>query len=153
MRVCAGGPAGEVFMLWKSISISNQERALVARNHHLQSILTPGKYRIFTLPGVSLQVERHNVTDLMLRSKWTDYLLNRLPALVEQHFVCVRTNEVQVAMVYANGELFKVLTPASRILIWRDAARITAEVVDVLPDLSSDDSTVELDFSPTFVNL
>ena len=140
-------------MFWKRISIGCRERALVARNHRLVSILTPGSYRIFALPGISTAVERHNIDDLVLKSKWSNYLLDRLPALVEQHFVCVRTNEVQVAMVYANGELFKVLTPASRILFWRDAAEVTAEVVNVMADLSPDDSALEWDFSLDLVNL
>jgi hypothetical protein len=140
-------------MFWKSISVRPQERALVARNHHLISILTPGRYRIFTLPGVCLEVERHNVADLVLRSKWADYLVRHLPRLAEQHFICVQTNDVQVAMVYTDGQLFKVLTPSSRILIWRDAAEVSAEVVDVFPALSTDDSSSEWDFSRELVNL
>lgn len=133
-------------MFWERIFIGDHERVLVARNHQLKTILTPGKHILFTPPFVSLQLEKHNAHDLVLHSKWSGHLIERLPVLAEEHFLCVRTNEVQVGMVYANGQLFKVLTPFSRILIWRNVAEIRIELVEVIGDVASDDSDSELKF-------
>ncbi len=37
-------------------------------------------------------------------------------------------------MIYVDGSLFKVMLPAKRLLFWRGAAQITAEVVNVIDD-------------------
>jgi hypothetical protein len=133
-------------MFWERISLGDHERALVARNHQLKTVLTPGRHVLLAPPFVSLEVETHNTNELVLQSKWAGHLLDRMPRLAEEHFVCVGTNEVQVAMIYANGQLFKVLTPFSRILIWRNVAEIRVELVEVIGDLASDDSDSELEF-------
>lgn len=133
-------------MFWERISVDSQERVLVARNHQVKTILTPGKHTAFNPPFVRLELERHDITDLVFQSKWTRHLVSRAPRLVEQHFVCVQTNEVEVAMVYADGRLLKVLAPFSRVLIWRDVAEITVESVQVIGDFASDDQEAELEF-------
>ncbi len=132
-------------MFWERISIGSQERVLVAKNSQVKTVLTPGKHNIFVPPFVSLELERHNVNDLVLESKWSRYLLTRAPAIADRHFIRVGTDEVQVGLVYANGQLFKVLTPYSRILIWRDVAEIRVELVDVVGCASVDDEKLEKD--------
>ncbi len=89
--------------------------------------------------GVSLEVEKHNVRDLVFKSAWTDYLAKRRRELVERHFTLVETNDVQVAMVYVDHQLFKVLTPAKRLLFWRGVVDVSAEVVELIdePELRS----------------
>ncbi len=48
-------------MLWKRIIVGDQERALVTKNDRFGGILAPGDYRLFTMPSVSLNVEKFNV--------------------------------------------------------------------------------------------
>ena len=119
-------------MLWKRIALRDHERALVARNGRFYKILTRGEYRIFTVPGVSLELEEHNILHLVFKSKWSNYLVRERPDLIERYFTVVETNEFQIAMVYANGELFRIVTPAKRMLFWREAAEITVERVEVI---------------------
>ena len=119
-------------MLWKRIALRGHERALVARNGRFHKILTHGEYRILTLPGMSLEVEKHNILQLAFKSKWSNYLVRERPDLLERYFTVVETNEFQIAMVYANGELFKIATPAKRMLFWRDVAEITVELIEVV---------------------
>jgi hypothetical protein len=119
-------------MLWKRFVIADQQRGLVTKNGRFGGIFTPGEYALFVPPGVSLEVERHDIREIAFRSTWTDYLLKRRRALVDRHFSSVETNEIQIAMVYADGKLLQVLTPRKRALFWRGPADITFEVVDVI---------------------
>jgi hypothetical protein len=119
-------------MFWRLILVGNHERVLVAKNGRFGAILMPGRHRIFIAPGVSLEIERHNVRNLVFHSAWTNYLLKEQAELVERHFICVETNEVQVGLVYVDGTLFKVIEPAKRLLLWRDQAEVTAEIVEVI---------------------
>ncbi len=121
-------------MLWKQIIVGDFERALVTTSGRFGAILAPGDYNLSTTPGVSLDIERFDVRDLVFRSIWADYLTKKRPELAERYFTRVETNERQVAMVYVNGELFKVLLPAKRMLFWRGAAEVTAEVVNVIDE-------------------
>jgi len=121
-------------MFWKRIVISNQERVLVAKNGRFGGIMLPGEYRMFVAPGVSLELERHDIGKLVFESVWADYVANQRPKVVKRHFTLVETNDRQVAMIYVNGRLFKVLTPAKRLLFWRGPAEVTAELIDVIAD-------------------
>ncbi len=126
-------------MLWKQISVDKHERILVARNDEFGGILTPGDYRLSIAGQMTLTLERHNVRDLVFESVWADYLVKHRPALVRRHFTQIQTNRLQVAMVYVNGNLFRVLVPSKRLLFWRGVASITAEVVKMIaaPELSA----------------
>jgi hypothetical protein len=121
-------------MLWKRIIVGDQERALISKNGRFGGIFTPGEYRLFTTPGVSLDVEKYNVRELVFQSTWADYLAKERPDIAERHFTRVETNDLQVAMVYVDRKLFKVMLPAKRLLFWRGAAEVTAEVVNVIDE-------------------
>ena len=121
-------------MFWKRIIVGDQERALVTKNGRFGGILAPGDHRLFAAPGVSLGVEKFNVRELVFQSTWADYLAKERPDVADRHFTRVETNDLQVAMIYVDGKLFKVMLPAKRMLFWRGAVEITAEVVNVVDD-------------------
>jgi regulator of protease activity HflC (stomatin/prohibitin superfamily) len=121
-------------MLWKRILVGDQERALITKNGRFAGILAPGEYRLFVMPGVSLNVEKYNVRDLVFQSTWADYLAKERPEVADRHFTRIETNDLQVAMIYVDGKLYKVMLPAKRLLFWRGAVDVTAEVVNVIDE-------------------
>lgn len=121
-------------MLWERVVVRNHERLLLIRNGQFDRLLLPGEYRIGVLPFHSLEAERHDTRKLVFRSNWADYLIRERPEVVDRHFTRVETGETEVAMVYANGELFRVLAPLKRLLFWRGIADIEAEVVTVIAE-------------------
>jgi len=121
-------------MLWKRIIVGDQERALITKNGRFGGILAPGEYRLFIMPGVSLNVEKYNVRDLVFQSTWADYLAKERPEVADRHFTRIETNDLQVAMIYVDGKLYKVMLPAKRLLFWRGAVDVTAEVVNVIDE-------------------
>ena len=119
-------------MFWKQITVRDHERALVTKDGRFHAILAGGDYRMFVPSGFSLEIEKHNVRDLVFRSVWADYLVKHRPELTERFFHRVETNDMQVALVYVDGELYTVLTPAKRMLFWRESVDVTAELVEVI---------------------
>jgi hypothetical protein len=79
-------------MLWKQIIVGDQERALISKNGRFGGIFTPGEYRLFTTPGVSLEVEKHNVRDIVFQSTWSDYLAKERPDIADRFFTRIETN-------------------------------------------------------------
>jgi hypothetical protein len=118
-------------MLWKKVIVKDRERILLFKDKQFSRILMPGVHRILVSSDEALETEKHHVDDLTFRSNWADYLLSEEPDVARRHFICVETNDTQIAMVYVNGQLFTALVPAKRLLFWRDAAEVTAEVVDL----------------------
>ena len=137
-------------MLWKRIAVRDHERVLVAKNEKFHAILGAGNHYVFAAPGVRVEIERFDVRDLGFRSKWTEYVRRERRDIFSRHFECVETNDVQVAMIYADGKLFNVLPPGERCVIWRGVARITAEIVDVMPELDLDDQDSDIGDEPLF---
>lgn len=131
-------------MLWKRVLVRNHERFVVAKNNRFDSILTPGTYRLFTMPGIRVEVTKVDVRDIVFRSKWADYLINNRPDIVERHFTLVETNDVQVAMVYADANLLLVMTPAQRVLLWQGSAEIRAEIVEVLSEADTQSAASDI---------
>ncbi len=119
-------------MLWKRVTIGDQERILISKNGRFGGILMPGVYKMFITPGVSLELERHNVRDLVFESTWAEYLVQERKELTDRYFTRIETTNTQVAVVYVDGKLFQVMLPAKRMLFWRTPAEVTAEVVDVI---------------------
>ena len=120
-------------MLWKRIIVGDQERALITKNGRFGGIRRPVNIRLFVPPGVSLDVEKYNVRDLSSRAPgptiWRKNVRNR-GALLHAH----GNERLPGRHVYVDGELFKVMLPAKRLLFWRGAMEVTAEVVNVIDD-------------------
>ncbi len=119
-------------MLWKRIIVKDRERVLLSKDERFSGILMPGVHQILAMSDEALETETHDLDDLIFRSVWADYLLEERPAIAHRHFTIVETSSTQVAMVYVNGPLFTVLVPQKRLIFWRDAARVTAEIVNVI---------------------
>lgn len=119
-------------MLWKRVIVGDQERVLVAKNGRFGGILMPGVYRMFVTSDVSLELERHDVRNLVFQSVWDEYLIQERRDLADRYFTRIETSDTQIAMVYVDGKLFNVMLPAKRMLFWRKLADITAEVVDII---------------------
>src|SRR5579875_3434157 len=113
--------------MYSKITVAENTRAVVTRNYRFVRLLTPGIYRLLSIPMLRIGVELHEVRFPLFRSKWTRFLLTRRPDLVAQHFVVVETGPLDVALVSVNGALYKVLWPGKTELFWKDAGRITCE--------------------------
>ncbi len=119
-------------MFWHRITVGNHERVVVSKDGRFHAILASGDHQLGVPRGLLLNLERHNVCDLVFRSVWADYLVEQRPELTERFFYRVETNNTQVALVYVDGGLYTVLTPAKRLLFWRESIEVTAEIVDVI---------------------
>ena len=114
--------------MFKRIIVGDNERALVTRKGRFYGILTPGVYRVFGLPG-TIQAAIFRPVEPLFASDWTNFLVRERPDVVERFFVLVETGDNQVALVYADDKLFRVVPPAQRLLFWNRPVAITAEVI------------------------
>jgi regulator of protease activity HflC (stomatin/prohibitin superfamily) len=125
--------------IFKRILVGDQERVLLISKGRLQRILAPGEHWVFTL-GRSVAIERYSIRDVEFKSDWAEYICNQRPDLVEQFFAPVETRDIEVALVYVDRKLVRVVGPGRRVLYWTGSAEITARVFDakVEPEVPRD---------------
>jgi regulator of protease activity HflC (stomatin/prohibitin superfamily) len=116
--------------MFKRILVGDNERVLLSKNGRFKAILKPGAYRVFGLPW-TLQTEVFRPAALAFTSPWADFLLKKRPDVVEANFVVVETGDDEVALIYAEGKLVKVLGPGRRALFWKDPVAVSFELASV----------------------
>jgi len=114
----------------RRILVGDTERVLLIRKRRFADILGPGEYWIFTLAR-QIELERFSTRDPVFASEWADYLVKDRADLVARHFTVVETGDSEVAVVYLDGKLARVIGPAKRVLFWKAAVDVTFELIDV----------------------
>jgi regulator of protease activity HflC (stomatin/prohibitin superfamily) len=117
-------------MLIRRILVGDCDRVLVIRAGRFERILEPGQYWFWTF-GRNLEFELHDVKTIALESAWSDYVALERKAVADRYFTVVETSDTQVAVVYFDGKLARVIGPGKRVLFWKGAVSVTAEVIDV----------------------
>ena len=112
----------------RRIVVGDNERVLVIRRRRFAGILDPGVYWMFT---VGVELERFHTRELLFASEWAAIIVNQHRDLAERYFTVVETRETQVAIVYLDGKLARVIGPATRALFWRGAVAVTFTLIDV----------------------
>jgi regulator of protease activity HflC (stomatin/prohibitin superfamily) len=112
----------------RKIFVGDNERVLVIRKRRFETVLGPGEYWLFTF---GLELIRVNVNPLVFVNEWADFIVTEKPDLAARYFTLVETNDAQVALVYLDGKLARVIAPAKRVLFWRGAVAVTFELIDV----------------------
>src|SRR5947209_6114535 len=104
--------------MFRRILVGDNERVLLIRNKRFERILAPGRYWVF-LAGVTL--ERYDIKPVVFTSDWANYIVNQRPELASLYFTVVETGDSEVALVYFDGKLNRVIGPSKRVLFWRGA--------------------------------
>jgi regulator of protease activity HflC (stomatin/prohibitin superfamily) len=110
------------------VLIGDNERILVIRKRRFVEILGPGERWLF---GRGVELVRHNVRDPIFGGEWADHIANRQPETVARYFTVIETSDAQVAAVYLDSRLARVIAPSNRVLYWKDAVNVTFETVEV----------------------
>src|SRR5215472_16312367 len=106
----------------RRILIGDNERVLVIRKRRFAEILGPGVRWMFTL-GQGLELERYNVRELVYSGEWAEYIANSHPETAARCFTVVETSDAEVAVVYVDGRLARVIGPSNRVLFWGGAGK------------------------------
>ena len=112
----------------RHVLIGDNERILVIRKRRFAEILGPGERWIF---GRGVQLLAHSVRDPIFAGEWADHIANHQPETVARNFTVIETSDAQVAVVYLDGRLARVIASSNRVLYWKGAVNVTFEIVEV----------------------
>jgi len=104
----------------KRVQVNENTRALTFQKGAITDMLMPGEYRLPDRRG-SLAIEWHDVTRGEFTSSFEKALFAKLPQVAEKHLDVFRTGAQEVAVVERDGQVFRVLPPDTRLVVWKDA--------------------------------
>jgi regulator of protease activity HflC (stomatin/prohibitin superfamily) len=114
----------------RTVTVKDDERALVTRNGKLERVLGPGRHR-FVDPLRSLTIETHSVVRGELASDRYAVLKAALPRVADEMLEAVETRAGEVAIVSLDGRPTHVLGPYQVRVYWKVATRVDVERIDV----------------------
>jgi regulator of protease activity HflC (stomatin/prohibitin superfamily) len=117
-------------MFIRRILVGDRNRALVVQAGRFQSILMPGKYWFWTF-GRALEFGIYDLKTIVFESPWSDYLAGERKDIADRYFTTVETSDAQVAVVYLDGKLARVIGPGKRVLFWKGPVSVTSEIIEV----------------------
>ena len=80
----------------RRVLVGDNERVFIIRKGRFEDILAPGEYWV---TGMGVELERHNISQLVLVSEWRDFLAKERWVLVSRYFTVVETGDSHVAIV------------------------------------------------------
>lgn len=130
-------------MLWKTVDIADNERALLFRRNRLESVLAPGRHRIETLTG-SIRLEHYDVTSVVFNHANAKFLLNTQATKLAEYIERFELTDLQVGLFYRDGHLVDILAPGSFLAVWKGVERIRVDVIDIAEDFVIDEALIGL---------
>ena len=111
-------------LLLRRVLVGDQERVLIIRNGRFERMLGPGAHNVWAF-GATIQIERHNVGELVFGGPWVNHLVKVCPDVPSEHFTVVETNDFQVAIVSLDGKVARAFGPGVRALFWRGPTEVS----------------------------
>lgn len=129
--------------LWKIVDIEDTQRALLYRRGKLESVLQPGRHRIWSL-GSSIRLETYDVTSLWFERPLAKWLLTQYSHLLGDVLERVETGDTQLGLVYVGGILVDLLSPGSSVVSWKGIDDVRIELIDIEQSFHVDQSLLRL---------
>lgn len=130
-------------MLWKTVDIADNERALLFKRSRFERVLEPGRHRIYNL-GCNVRVEKYDISELVFDSKQAKFLLNTQSKNLAEYLEGYEISDNQIGLFYRNGNLVDVLVPGSFLAVWKGVESTKVELVDISEHYSIDEKLVGL---------
>lgn len=117
-------------ILWKTIDVADNERALLFKRSRFERLLEPGRHRVYSL-GCDVRVEKYDISDLVFDNQNAKFLLKTQPKALSQYLEGYEMADNQLGLFYRNGNLMDVLVPGSFLAVWKGVEQVKVEIVDI----------------------
>jgi len=130
-------------LLWKTIDIADNERALLFRRDNFERVLEPGRHRLRALGGKA-RVEVFDITDVAFKHKNAKFLMNTYAARLSDYIGSIELNDIQVGLIYSDQHLIDILAPGAFFSYWKGAEEIKVDVINIDKSFDIHDSLLSL---------
>lgn len=130
-------------ILWKTIDIADNERALLYRRNCFVKVLGPGRHRLETLSG-SIRVDKYDITNVVFENSKAKFLLNTYAEALNQYIEGFEIADNQVGLFYRDGHLIDILVPGAFMAVWKGVESIRVDIIDISDDYIIDEKLIGL---------
>jgi len=130
-------------ILWKTVEVGDNERALVFRHNRFETVLEPGTHRLQLLFG-NVQIEKYDITKVIFEHSKAKFLLKTYPTVLGKYIEHYVLTDTQVGLFYREGRLVDVLAPGSFLAVWKGVEELRVEVIDIKDNYVIDDHLLGL---------
>ena len=130
-------------LLWKTIDIADQHRALLFRRNRFERVLSPGRHRIEKFSG-DIRLETYDIGNPQFESPQAKFLLANYADKLEAHLDFVQLSDHQVGLIYRDNQFVDVLDPGSLYAFWKSAESVRVDVVDIADNFRVEDKLLGL---------
>jgi len=130
-------------LLWKTIDIADNERALLFRRDNFERVLEPGRHRLRALGGKA-RVEVSDITDVAFKHKNAKFLMKTYAARLSDYIGSIELNDIQVGLIYSDQHLTDILAPGAFFSYWKGAEEIKVDVINIDKSFDIHDSLLSL---------
>ncbi|MCR6498552.1 slipin family protein [Shinella sp. CPCC 101442] len=127
----------------KRVLVKANERVLALYKGEVLGIFGPGEHALPNRRGM-LELERHDMNRPVFASAYEKPLFNGLPEAARRELTVIRTTAREVAVVERDGELYTVLSPNQKLVVWNAAGPWTETRVDLTERLDIDPELMRL---------
>ena len=120
-------------LLWKTVTIADNERVLLYRRECFDQVLKPGRYRLYRFRDYS-KIETYDVTKVIFDNKNAKFLLNTYGEKLSAHIDKVELTDNQVGIVYRDGKFSHILAPGSLFVFWKNVEQVDVTIIDISED-------------------
>jgi regulator of protease activity HflC (stomatin/prohibitin superfamily) len=129
-------------MFRKTKVVAENQRVLVFKNQELNSVLTPGKHKIWDIKN-ELEFVTFDINTMYFSEKNAERLYRNHKELRE-HIAHWKLACTEVGLLYVNDLLRGVVAPSEHLYLWKDAGEIRLEKVSIDENIEVDDKALFL---------
>lgn len=128
---------------WKTIDISDNERALLFRRNRFERILDPGRHKIWVTAG-NVRIEKYDITDVTFDNAQAKFLLATHTKAFEGYVETFEMADDEIGLFYRDGHLVDILKPGTFLPVWKGIESYKVERVNINQDYRLEDEHLGL---------
>lgn len=121
----------------KRVLVKANERVLALYKGTVLGIFGAGEHSLPNRRGL-LELERHDMNRPVFASAYEKPLFDGLPEVAQRELTVIRTTAREISVVERDGELYTVLAPNQKLVVWNAAGPWTETRVDLTERLDID---------------
>ncbi len=121
----------------KRVLVKANERVLALYKGAVLGIFAAGEHSLPNRRGL-LELERHDMNRPIFASAYEKPLFDGLPEVAQRELTVIRTTAREISVVERDGELYTVLAPNQKLVVWNAAGPWTETRVDLTERLDID---------------
>jgi len=127
-------------LLKKIAVVAENQRVLVFKNQELNSVLTPGKHKIWDIKN-ELEFVTFDINTLYFSEQNAERLYRNHKELSD-HISHWKLDSTEVGMLYVNDLLRGVVAPSEHLYLWKDTGEIRLEKISIKENITVEEDAL-----------